>query len=436
VKLSLPTKLSFYAVLVVNKLIFSLVLGLYQYGGHTLAFPELLVVPVVVSLADRGLLSTALTIAAAIGMVAYTGMDIAALVTVAVTGVLILLSKRSALTRERERSKVEETLRQDAAELEHMWNEQTRLSSELAESLNELAAAKRQIEDALAQLKVAQTVMVHSEKMASIGVLAAGVAHEINNPVGYIASNLRELKSYVIKIRQYLLCVEELELAVQEGRMQEAEEQRTELGIQKQLLKLNFILDDITDLVKDSLEGTSDIEAIVKSLKLYARKDDETTEQVDVTQCLENSLRIVWNQLKYNATVAKNYQAVRPIKGHSSQLQQVFSNLLVNAGQALATRGQITLEVVEENSHVVVRVSDDGCGIPPECLHRIFEPFFTTKDVGQGTGLGLSIAYDIVRKHGGSISAESQVGAGTTMTVRLPVCTLETSVSVMGEAQS
>jgi signal transduction histidine kinase len=394
------------------------------------SWAPLLVMPVVLSIVEPGCLITVVSTVAALLLTAWCGGGAPTLVAVAVIGNAVLAQKALVTQHEEERRNIEDTLRRDAAELEHLWNEQTRLSSELAESLNELAAAKRETEEALNRCKIAQASMVQSEKMASIGVLAAGIAHEINNPVSFVSSNLRELGSYVIKIRQYLLAAEELEAVIVERDWDNVDRVGKELAHQRQLLKLNIILDDLNDLVRDSLDGTSSIEAIVRSLKLYARKDGESAEAVDIVQAMENSLRIVWNQLKYNAIIVKDYHTVLPVMGHHSQLQQVFSNLLVNAGQAQRERGQIRLQVVMEGNEVVIRISDQGSGIAPDILNRIFEPFFTTKEVGRGTGLGLSIAYDIVSRHGGTIAAESEIGKGTTMTVRLPVAVSKESISV------
>ncbi|MBU0507365.1 PAS domain S-box protein [bacterium] len=319
------------------------------------------------------------------------------------------------------RIRAENAQKEYAGQLEALWNEQARLSSELAESLEQLAVSKEETEQALRKLQGAQASIVHAEKMASVGVLAAGIAHEINNPIGFISSNLRELANYTTKIRNYLGWVSELEQSIAAEDYETATRIRTELSSLRQTLKLEFVLEDLLELVKDSLEGTDEIETIVRALKLYSREDDDVPMLVDVCDAIENSIRVVWNQIKYKAQVVRDYKDAPPILGHLGALQQVFSNLLTNAAQAIPEQGEIRISVHQQKDRVIVHVSDNGAGIASNHLGRIFEPFFTTKDVGQGTGLGLSIVYDIVQKHGGDIKVESQLGKGTTFMLCFPV---------------
>jgi PAS domain S-box-containing protein len=285
----------------------------------------------------------------------------------------------------------------------------------------DLIHSKRETEEALEKLKAAQASALHSEKMASIGVLSAGIAHEINNPIGYVTSNLRELDNYTTKIRSYLKRVHELGTALNDRDMDSAASLYRELADMRELLKLDFILDDVHDLVEESLKGTTNIEGIVKALKAYARQDETTVVTKDVSTIVENALNMVSTQVKYKAEVIKDYGAAPPIPCNPGQLLQVFSNLLVNAAQAIEKRGLIRIRISREGDRVVICITDNGCGIPEENRHRIFEPFFTTKDVGQGTGLGLSIVYDLVAKHHGDIAVESAVGQGTTIKISLPV---------------
>jgi len=251
-----------------------------------------------------------------------------------------------------------------------------------------------------AQLKAAQAQVLHSEKMASIGQLAAGVAHEINNPIGYVYSNLSTLGGYV----------EEL-LAVA----------RTTPSAQAAGCDLEFLAEDIPQLMAESREGLDRVKKIVQDLKDFSRSGaTDEWEWCDITRGLVSTLNIVHNELKYKVTVQNEVQPTPEINCLSSQLNQVFMNLLVNAGQAIGEKGNIWLRSGHDENAVWIEVEDDGCGIGKEHLNRIFEPFFTTKPVGKGTGLGLSVSYAIVRKHGGEIAVESTPGKGTKFRVNLP----------------
>ena len=273
----------------------------------------------------------------------------------------------------------------------------------------------RELEEANARIKQAQAQLLQQEKMASIGQLAAGVAHEINNPVGFIASNLGSMARYADRLRQYLEAVEER--AAGDG----------ELSALRKKLKIDFILDDLGDLVRECIEGTDRVRDIVLNLKSFSRIDQSGEKPADINECIESTLKIVWNELKYKATVEKELGELPLTLCHAQQLNQVFMNLLVNAAQAIEEQGTITIrswcgEGEGGERRIFVSISDTGCGIPADQLDRVFEPFFTTKEVGRGTGLGLAIVYDIVtNKHGGEIRVESEVGKGTTFTVEIPV---------------
>jgi PAS domain S-box-containing protein len=320
-----------------------------------------------------------------------------------------------------ERVHTEENQRTYLEDLEKLWLEQTRLSGELSSSLDNLAQSKRETEEALTKLTLAQASMVQSEKMASIGVLAAGIAHEINNPIGYVTSNLRELIKYAAKISDYLKVVQNLEQAVAAHDDAEAERVQRELVEKRTKLRLGFVLADLEKITQESLAGTSSVESIVKALKQYAHPDNENPVHLRLDEIIDNSVRIVWNQIKINTHFVRDYaQNIPQIYGYAGSLQQVFSNLIINASQAFTGQGQITARLRVEDGQVVAQIEDNGCGIKPEHLSRIFEPFFTTKDVGQGTGLGLSLVYDIIRKNKGSIHADSVVDRGTTFTMRFP----------------
>ncbi len=277
-----------------------------------------------------------------------------------------------------------------------------------------LESKNTELKQAYAELKQTQSHLVQHEKMASIGQLAAGVAHEINNPVGFIASNLGTLGRYSGRIREFLK--EDAELAAQSGDAGLAARQAES----RKRFKIDFTLGDIDDLVRESLEGCERVKKIVQDLKGFSRVDQAREQTVDIHECIDSTINIVWNELKYKTKVMRDYQARRPVTCFPQQLNQVFMNLLVNAAHAIEKEGLITIKTWQDEGFAYVSIADTGCGIPPENLSHIFEPFFTTKEVGKGTGLGLSIAYDIVTKnHHGEIRVESQVGQGTTFTIKL-----------------
>ncbi|MBI2353747.1 MAG: PAS domain-containing protein [Deltaproteobacteria bacterium] len=281
----------------------------------------------------------------------------------------------------------------------------------------ELRAERELVQHANAELKATQVQLLQREKMASIGQLAAGVAHEINNPIGFVSSNLSTLDKYVTKMFEYIACQEEkLRSIARPEILRELEEK-------KGGLKLDYVMEDARNLIRESLEGTDRVRKIVQDLKTFSRLDEAEFKRADINECLESTINIVWNEIKYKSILRKELGDLPPIKCYPQQLTQVFLNLLVNASHALDSQGEITLRSWSDAGFIHVSVADTGCGIPEETQRRIFEPFFTTKEVGKGTGLGLSISYDIVKKHNGDIKVQSTVGKGTTFTVRLPVVT-------------
>lgn len=263
--------------------------------------------------------------------------------------------------------------------------------------------------------------LMQSEKMASIGQLAAGVAHEINNPLGFISSNLRVLAEYFEQMVQFDRFRQEIDEHALSPLNREA------VAASRKTLEIDFILEDGTDLIKESLEGAKRVTKIVKDLKNFSRVDVLESEPVSLENCLESALTICYNELKYAATIRKEYQPLPEVRCNPGQMNQVFLNLLVNAGQAIVPPGEIVLRCWHDDAFVYASISDTGKGIPEGIRNRIFEPFFTTKEVGLGTGLGLSISYEIIKKHHGDILVESVVGAGTTFTVKLPRTSEETA---------
>jgi PAS domain S-box-containing protein len=295
------------------------------------------------------------------------------------------------------------------------------LESRVVERTRELETSHADLEKAYSELQAAHSQMLQQEKMAAIGQLAAGVAHEINNPLAFIISNLGTFEEYSRELAEFHKAQEALlrnlaaELPGNDALM--------ELNRLRKTSDIEFVLDDIQQVVAESLDGGNRMKDIVQNLKSFARLDEEEHKLTDLNQGLESTLNIVWNELKYKATIAKSYGDLPQTMCNPGQLNQVFMNLLVNAAQSIEDQGQIDIKTHREADAIVIEIADTGCGIPADKLNRIFEPFFTTKEVGKGTGLGLSIAYDIVEKHGGKIAVQSRPGQGTRFKVSLPIQT-------------
>jgi two-component system NtrC family sensor kinase len=268
-----------------------------------------------------------------------------------------------------------------------------------------------------ASLEDAQNQVIQAEKLASIGQISAGVAHEINNPVAFVLSNLGSLESYVSQICELLNAYVDAErtLAPLPPALASARKLRESKDF-------DFLRGDIVALLAESRDGLMRVKRIVQDLRDFSRGGaDETWQMVDLHAALDSTLNIVRNEIKYKASIVKSYGDLPEVECLPSRLNQVFLNLLVNAGHAIDTHGTITVSTGISGTDAWIRVSDTGCGIPADHLNRIFEPFFTTKPVGKGTGLGLSVSYAIVRKHGGRIEVDSEVGRGTRFTIFLPV---------------
>ncbi|MFJ2486047.1 ATP-binding protein [Pseudomonas sp. NPDC087639] len=291
-------------------------------------------------------------------------------------------------------------------QLEHLVDQRTAQFKQASEELQREIDERKQLESQLVQ----------SEKLASLGQLAAGVAHEINNPIGFISSNLGTLDGYFKQLLTVLDACQTLDNAADSEAVTRLAQLRTEV-------ELDFMLEDIPVLIRESKEGIGRVGQIVKDLKDFSRVDSNQQWQwANLQQGIESTLNIVASELKYKADVIKEYQALPDIECLPSQINQVIMNLIVNATQAMGPeRGTITLRTGQAQDTAWVEVADTGSGIAPDTLQKIFDPFFTTKPVGEGTGLGLSLSYGIVKKHGGNISVRSELDVGTTFRVELPM---------------
>jgi hemerythrin-like metal-binding protein len=255
--------------------------------------------------------------------------------------------------------------------------------------------------------------LLQSEKMAAVGQLAAGVAHEINNPIGFVNANLGTLGRYTAQL-----------LAIADGCAEHAARHPDSSADLEKILAendLHYLREDMEPLLKESLEGLDRVRRIVGSLMDFAQADGETTE-TDLLAGLEDAQNLAGNEIRHKAEVVRKLSPLPPVRCVPGQIKQVFVNLLINAAQAIEDRGTITLESGVDGDEVWITIADDGCGMTEEVKKRLFEPFFTTRPIGKGTGLGLTVSWDIVvNKHGGCIEVESEPGHGTRFTIRLPI---------------
>lgn len=327
------------------------------------------------------------------------------------------------------RKRSEDDLRKAYAELDSLVEERTRQLAQAKAALEADIVQRKASEEELrrrytelaelnGKLQSAQEQLMQSEKMASIGQLAAGVAHEINNPIGFVQSNIGSLDGYLKDMMSLLDCYETAIAALPADHP--AARSALEL---KKALDVDFIREDMGKLMSETRDGIGRVRKIVADLKDFSRAEATLDWQwADLNRGLDSTLNIVNNEIKYKADVVKEYGRLPEVECLPSQLNQVFLNLLVNAAQAMeGPRGVITVRTGSDGERVWVEVSDTGKGIPPEILGRIFDPFFTTKPVGKGTGLGLSLSYGIVQKHHGRIDVSSEVGRGTRFRVELPI---------------
>ena len=276
----------------------------------------------------------------------------------------------------------------------------------------------------------ANAQLLQSEKMASIGQLAAGVAHEINNPTGFVSSNLTTLVDYMgdigEHINKYKTIKKIMESSWQDGEMPSALfDQFKEIEDHEEEIDLDYLLGDIQDLIGDCREGTDRIKKIVIDLKDFAHPGQDKLQKADINKGIEQTLNMVNNEIKYIATVNKEFGDLPLVECYAQQINQVFMNILVNAAQAMEEQGVINISTKAVNGFVEILISDTGVGISEENLSKIFDPFFTTKEVGKGTGLGMNIAYNIIKKHNGTIDVQSRIGNGTTFIIKLPLTSID-----------
>ena len=313
-------------------------------------------------------------------------------------------------------SHIKQTHYQEINTLIDTYNSMGESLKELYTSL-EMKVEKRtvELEKAYKELQQTQAMMVHSEKMKSLGELVAGITHEINNPVNFIYGNLIHLKNYsenMINFIETLL-----------GMMDISDERiKNKIDELKNKYDFNFIHDDLPDLIKSCQDGAERTKAIIMNLKDFSRMGENATSSIDLAHEIDITLNILHNKIKNRIKIHKDYAPDMPkIDAFGGQLNQVFMNIFDNAAYAIKNEGNIKISMQHDEKYVTIKIEDDGCGMDKETAERLFDPFFTTKPVGQGTGLGMSITYKIVKNHNGEIYAESEKGKGTTFTIILPI---------------
>ena len=284
---------------------------------------------------------------------------------------------------------------------------------------NNLEKKNREVFDALEKTKRMQNQLVQSEKLASLGALISGIGHEINNPLAFVSSNLNRFGEYFSDlfslIEKWKTFEEELKEADQFA------DELKEIDTFEDQIDFQFIKSDYEELMKHNLEGIDRIKKIVLQLRGFSHMSDDNAIDSNINRAIEETLTLIWNELKYKATVVKNFGDIPLVACHISEIKQIFMNLLVNASHAIEKKGEIIIETLKDEDNVIIKISDNGKGMSAGIRRKIFDPFFTTKPIGKGTGLGLWICMSIIQKHRGNIDVESQEGKGSTFKITLPI---------------
>jgi signal transduction histidine kinase len=282
----------------------------------------------------------------------------------------------------------------------------------------ELTRRNNELTELNIRLSMAQEQLMQSEKLASIGQLAAGVAHEINNPIGYVFSNFETLGSYIARLLSMLEAYQQAEAGIVDRALLDR------LRAKREEMDIDFLIEDIPVMMDESREGITRVRKIVQDLKDFSRVDaNQEWQWADLHAGIDSTLNIVSNEVKYKADVIKEFGDIPEIECQPSHINQVIMNIVVNGAHAITgERGVIRIRTgCQDDDHVWIEISDNGVGMPKEIQSRIFDPFFTTKPIGSGTGLGLSLSYGIIQKHNGRIEVQSEPGQGTTFRITLPV---------------
>ncbi|MBI2608639.1 MAG: ATP-binding protein [Deltaproteobacteria bacterium] len=295
----------------------------------------------------------------------------------------------------------------------------------LTDSFNDMAQSidtmKKELQDKVIalektnkELKETQSRLVHSAKMVSLGKLVAGVAHELNNPIAAIYSNMQHLEEYTTSLQKILEVYKEVSKKLPKSKLQKVDELWKENNV-------DFILEDAFKIIHSALEGAERTKNIVLGLRNFSRLDEAEKKTVNIHDGIDSTLELLHNQIKDKVIIHKKYADIPAVTCYPSQINQVFMNIINNATQAILKNGDIWIETKQKNNSLEISIKDNGCGIEEKYLENVFDPFFTTKEVGKGTGMGLSISYNIIKKHKGSLTVKSKKGEGTTFIITLPL---------------
>jgi len=296
------------------------------------------------------------------------------------------------------------------------------LEQKVMDRTHELSRINLQLKRANKEIKDAQSMVVHNEKMRSLGQLVAGVAHELNNPINFIYGNLSHLKNYSNDLIQIINKYEEVKKQLPEDKIQEIDKLKEDL-------EYDFIVEDLSSLIKSCYDGAERSKQIILDLKNFSRLDEALVKEVNIHEGIDSALNILESKYKDRVTVHKQYGDVPQIMCYAGQVNQVFMNVLDNAAQAIEGNGNVYVRTKVVNQDAVIEIEDTGPGIDEDTLPKIFDPFFTTKPVGEGTGLGLSICYKIIKSHNGKMEVESEKGKGTKFIIKIPINWTEQSNS-------
>ncbi len=294
-------------------------------------------------------------------------------------------------------------------------------TEEIIRQRNEIALEKERIEKLLDDLKNAQAQLIQSEKMASLGQMVAGIAHEVNTPLGFVTNNLSIVERNLGILERALKEYQKMEMMLREGELNDLEAQLETVREVVLRIKEKALIERTHKTLSESNIGLQRIQELVTNLRNFSRLDETALKTVTLSENIDSALMIATNVVKHKAEVVKNYEPNLTVECYPAQLNQVFLNLITNAAQAIEKFGKITITTCSQGDKVLIKIADTGIGIPEQNLKKIFEPFFTTKPVGQGTGLGLSIVYKIIERHNGTIEVSSKVGEGSEFIITLPI---------------
>lgn len=330
-----------------------------------------------------------------------------------------LKRKQSELELSKHRQHLETLVTERTAEISKTNNLLQLEIDERQKTQQMLAQKNDELTSALEQLKQSQAKILQQDKMASIGQLAAGIAHEINNPAGFVAGNLQSLMRSITAISDYFQYIKTLERT--SANTMDTNKLFSHFSTFEKEHKINLVMTSLQPLITDCQDGVERIKKIVNNLRTFSHIDEAINKPTNINDELDNTLNIVATELNRKAQVHKQYGKLPLINAYPQQLNQAFTNILVNAAQAISAPGMITIKTWAQADDIYIKITDNGCGMSQSALSHIFEPFYTSKDVGKGTGLGLSITYDIIKQHQGEITVISQIDNGSAFTIRLPI---------------